>query len=407
MLTVGIPYITNKNNMTRINTRIDMGEKTEILWFETEECYGKYFDTERGDAFAVMLFYWAMKNGHDITFECVLSENLYYNLQYYMINALANADSEFKRIKLICRTSDKPIESERKTATGISCGIDSISTIRAHTDGRCPKNHELSYLTFFNAGAAYYGDGTPVKNENGIEVNKLRLENAKKFAEESGIPLIYVNSNISEILKLEFELTHTYRNCGIAMLLQKLISTYYYSSGGFETLHITVSPRVTAAHYDDFTLPLISNGTIAFYSAMNTYTRFEKTEYIADYPLAAKYLSVCFRDGENCGRCPKCIRTLITLDVTGALDNFAKVFDVEYYKKKRHKYISVMLARKKQLFYSEIYKQCGKRGIKLPVKAYLLVPAEKLKMFIEKINEFIHKRFTFEQIQKIKRFTRK
>src|SRR5262249_10973275 len=52
-------------------------------------------------------------------------------------------------------------------------------------------------------------------------------------------------------------------------------------------------------------------------------TRIEKARRIATSPVALSSLRVCWenRDGAyNCGRCEKCLRTMINLLVVGALD---------------------------------------------------------------------------------------
>lgn len=53
--------------------------------------------------------------------------------------------------------------------------------------------------------------------------------------------------------------------------------------------------------------------------------RFEKLAFLADFPLALATLHVCWeeRSEGNCGRCEKCYRTLLALDVLGVRDRAA------------------------------------------------------------------------------------
>ena len=46
-------------------------------------------------------------------------------------------------------------------------------------------------------------------------------------------------------------------------------------------------------------------------------TRFEKTQRIVEEPVTWRHLRVCWRAGMNCGRCPKCVRTLVALEALG------------------------------------------------------------------------------------------
>lgn len=50
--------------------------------------------------------------------------------------------------------------------------------------------------------------------------------------------------------------------------------------------------------------------------------RFEKTQRIADHPVARAHLRVCWQPLLNCGRCPKCVRTMLALEALGVRELF-------------------------------------------------------------------------------------
>jgi hypothetical protein len=52
------------------------------------------------------------------------------------------------------------------------------------------------------------------------------------------------------------------------------------------------------------------------------FDRFQKTEFCARSDIALKHLHVCWKDSSdlNCGKCEKCYRTLLTLEMVGALE---------------------------------------------------------------------------------------
>lgn len=64
---------------------------------------------------------------------------------------------------------------------------------------------------------------------------------------------------------------------------------------------------------------LMSTGRTSFVHYGAEATRFEKTEFIADSELVRRYLHVCWEEASdrNCGRCEKCYRTQLTLDLLG------------------------------------------------------------------------------------------
>jgi hypothetical protein len=51
-------------------------------------------------------------------------------------------------------------------------------------------------------------------------------------------------------------------------------------------------------------------------------TRVEKMRFLARHPVALERLKVCINQSadRNCGRCGKCVRTMIGFEVAGALD---------------------------------------------------------------------------------------
>jgi hypothetical protein len=72
--------------------------------------------------------------------------------------------------------------------------------------------------------------------------------------------------------------------------------------------------------------PLWSTETLEIVHDGCEATRVEKVARIAQSGAALRYLRVCWenRDGAyNCGRCEKCLRTMISLRVAGALDRCA------------------------------------------------------------------------------------
>ncbi len=83
----------------------------------------------------------------------------------------------------------------------------------------------------------------------------------------------------------------------------------------------------------------------------------QKLKIVADYVPSYKYLNVCLKDGNNCGRFEKCVRTMTGLDALGKLDYYREVFDVDYYNSHKTWYMKKMLKRiaRKKHDYFEIY----------------------------------------------------
>ena len=96
-------------------------------------------------------------------------------------------------------------------------------------------------------------------------------------------------------------------------------------------------------------------------------TRIQKTEFISQFADTYNNLHVCWHNSDNCGRCNKCVRTLVTMDILGVLDKYSESFDTEYYLKNRKTYITeVIMLRKVDELYMEIYKYMLETGFKIP-----------------------------------------
>ena len=147
--------------------------------------------------------------------------------------------------------------------------------------------------------------------------------------------------------------------------LAKLFKIYYYASSGhdFSAFNIINSSSRDSGYYDLLSLNCLSTQTLRIYSEGGAKNRFNKTEAIMDNELARNYLHVCLYDKNNCGICEKCKRTLLTLDALNKLENFNKVFNIEFYKKHRREYIYYLLHEhyKHSDYYEPIYQKMKSR----------------------------------------------
>jgi len=73
--------------------------------------------------------------------------------------------------------------------------------------------------------------------------------------------------------------------------------------------------------------PLWSTETLEFVHDGGEATRVEKAAWLSESDLALQSLRVCAGGTNNCGRCEKCVRTMINLASVGALDRCTS-FDV-------------------------------------------------------------------------------
>lgn len=334
MLYIKTPYINREVSKSRCYCDICVDSDCRTVWFEVDREYEKYLCTERSDAYLIGLLNWAMRKGHDITCEVPVTEELLYNINYYLIPTLSKYGKSLNLIKIHARVAPTIMEGN-EVGTGLSCGVDSFSAIINNTNTMY-KEHNITRLCINNVGAF-----NECYSEYGInKVKEERYVVSEKAANELQIPLVKTNSNFGYAFYQNHLLTHTYSSCFAIYMMQKMWKVYYYASSGYDysTFTIIDNDNNSSARYELLSLQCFSTSGLKIYNEGGAKTRFQKIVEIIHDPYAQKYLHVCTSKPYNCSVCPKCKRTLVALDLLDALDSFSDVFDIEYYKKNRKDY---------------------------------------------------------------------
>lgn len=364
--------LTENDNRTVVSSVIQYSGKEEKLWYSVDNKFGQYLSTNILDGFLVAVLPLAMELGEDIVVKGAISEKLYHNLTNYHMNIVRLAVLLLKPIKIIADSLDdgKNVNCQGAVAAGFSGGIDSYFTVLHYLleDGVLP-NYKITHLIFSNVGTHGYGS-------SGSKVFKSRCELLKGFPEEEGIGFIDIDSNVNDIIKSSLKtprirtlyLTMRYLSC--PLLLQSLISKYYYSAGYSYKDSFTGEVEDDYSHTDPASVHLLSTETLEFILSGAQYSRVEKTRQLVLSGSANRYLNVCGEkpvDGKNCSVCYKCCRTLFTLELLGVIDQFSGLFDLDKWMKVRNRYIvSQVLARAHDYFAMEMREYAASTGYRFP-----------------------------------------
>lgn len=324
------------------------------------------------DSFIITFLIHAMRKRYSFKSRIPISVKLYYHLVYHIMPQIYRCNmNETSIIEVDCPLcNDKNIIAGKYVGTGLSCGVDSLATIYEYTDLMPIKEYKLTHV-FYNKVGAH--DGQIGKYDEKIE-NSLfneQLLKAKTVSNALGLPLIVVDTNLNEVLSEIFgfsgyEQTHTLRNIGTILLFQQYFNKYYYADT-YSLDQFAVNVNSDMAHYEKWLLPLLSNEYISFYSANRAMNRIEKTLLITNFELSYDNLLVCWLSGENCGKCDKCIRTQVTLDLLGKFNLYKESFDICNYRKHKQFYFAkIVCDRHRNYFYNEIYNYMVEKNIKLP-----------------------------------------
>lgn len=171
-----------------------------------------------------------------------------------------------------------------------SGGVDSIYTVSETLD-------QLDYLLLCR------GLDIPINEQARWEKTRKLAE---KFADDVGLELIDITTNVKEQLRCSDIDNHgaILVSTGIGLGLKRL---YVPASHAWDELYPWGSHPVTD--------PLLGNGQTAVIHHGNAF-RTEKTEKIVEFGYGVDDLRVCNVHSEyNCGKCEKCLRTMICLEM--------------------------------------------------------------------------------------------
>src|SRR5690606_13696809 len=127
-------------------------------------------------------------------------------------------------------------------------------------------SNKIQFFTFLNAGSL---------GDLGGEIPRMILQNKllkiKKIAKEEDLEVIPIDTNLSDILGMNFQSTHTLRNLSCILNLQKLFKNYYYASPNrFDEFNLNSKD---AGDYDLLNVSMLSTESINLYSSVVHLTR--------------------------------------------------------------------------------------------------------------------------------------
>jgi len=359
------PELILQNDKLFYRVNVHFCEKNETLWFSLNKEYADLV-SDRSDAPLVALLIPAMLHGEDIIIEGTISEKIFFNLSGPYQEVLKIIIPTLHLIKIIPSEVQPAHQMGDGVVMGFSAGIDSFCALMDHYYSDVPKGFRVTHLLFNNVGS-HYGPDEKTRKRRFLQ----RYNRIKPTAERIGLSFIAIDSNLDSFYQeIGFLITHTPRNVAIALLLQSGFKRFYYASA-YHYSNVFIGPSEEIAHSDLITLPLLSTEALDMISTGSQYTRVEKTLKVAKIQESYNSLDVCTREytqNLNCSSCPKCKRTILTLEIAGLLEYYRGVFNINTYKKIRNLYIAEVL-RSKDPFLQEIASLIKSRDFKIPLSS--------------------------------------
>jgi hypothetical protein len=360
--------IIRKPEISKINGEICVAARVEIqsddypypeeLWFKFPASCAEYV-TDRADGFAAALLPLAMVLGEDLQIQGVLSPRLLRGLDEYQRIQTTWNGYLFDPIRIRCdqlRPMD-PAESGRGVGCTFSGGVDSYHTMW----NRLPQNEKVAENRL-----------THCLMINGFDPNS-DLDNTGEFDElrqfyeprlqRLGLELLIPRTNIMQFIDL-YILKQSFGDilAATALILGRLFSVFYIASSyKFTDFFVDGSHPVM----DN----LICTETMDTVHDSPHLTRVEKTLALARWEETHSALRICFNktsiseDGRsivNCCRCEKCVRTMLSLDMAGALSSysvFPNPLKRKHIRRSDYKYKGSVIFARDIIHYARIYKR--------------------------------------------------
>lgn len=343
------------------------------LYFEIRKSYGAMFATDTYDAFFLIGLYLAMYHNTPLKIRGKISKKLYKNATWYIQKILCDFSEKLSPVDISIDGFAPTQAKGTLIGTSISCGVDSLATIYDRFVKENDSDYKINSLFIFNCGS--HGDFDSPRTQ---AVFNSRVDRAVAVADELKLPLVIVDSNLHRFRHSDDKATMMFIAMYSCVLsLQNAIRHYYIPSGcsyqGIKDYGDRAHHNDLATACDSYLIPLIQTERTELIVDGCQRRRVDKIADLVDWDIARKYLNVCLaqksEDTKNCGICPKCLRTLLTLEILGKLDDFAELFDMEAYNQRSLNYKAHCLEMADHdIFYRELVDLAAEKNFTMPAK---------------------------------------
>jgi hypothetical protein len=280
------------------------------LWYRFPPWCHPYLDPDNGDPFLAALLVPAMMGGERLAIPAPVSPRLLGSLPD--LQAIYQSfDPRLKRIAVeaASRATTTPAAPGSATGLFLSLGVDSyyslLKNLREHPDDDDTISH-LIPVHGFDVSRDGWDERFPAK----------MLRNCVRAARETGKTLLPVTTNLRPITRTlaRWSLSHGAALASVALALDGLLGTVLIAaSTTYDQLYPWGSHPVLDPRWSTEGLTVVHDGC--------ELGRIDKVRYVAASQLVLDTLKVC--PYYNCGKCLKCLPTIIDLMQAGALERAA------------------------------------------------------------------------------------
>lgn len=303
--------VTRERDTAILSARVDspdLGCAGERLWFRMPADVSPR--EPRAEAFVVALLLPAAVAGSDVVVESPLSPSLARNLSQLQQLLVGwnpvNPWTRFRHVDIRAARFDEPRPAGPAAGLFFSGGVDSMyALMRAEAEtGRSPDT--LVFVHGFDVPLERPGRAaTVLRHVTGV---------AKRF----GRRLVRVDTNLRRFTDpaLHWDMAHGAGLAAIGHALGERFDRWFISASDAHFRNGELSGTTTAIDR------LWSREGLAFVSVGGSVDRQAKVDLLAGESWAGRHLVVCWKAPDaiaNCGRCSKCLRTMLNFLVANGL----------------------------------------------------------------------------------------
>jgi hypothetical protein len=275
----------------------------DVLSFKVPDRFAEFIFAD-ASPFAAALLLPSMKLGEDLIIRGSVSTRLHAGMRE-IVQIVSGWDIGLKPIDVIVDELVPDRIAPGVTGVFFSGGVDSFYTYLQHKNDQHPITHLM------------LAKGYDIDRRNG-RLWDATVHNIRELADIEQAALIEIESNVRSLTDPILSWTYCHGGClaAAAMCLRRGISQMYIASSADAEHQALRGSHLAIDHlWSTEGLSFIHDGWEA--------SRLDKIDWqIARSPLALKYLRVCHQNPKgsyNCGKCEKCLRTMVSLYAAGAL----------------------------------------------------------------------------------------
>lgn len=325
--------------------------RVQRLWWRLPAAWGEAV-TPWADPFVVAFAFPMMEAGGEAVIDGCVSPSLLANLETFMAIWGAWFPDRYRPVALRAREEIEapPPAVAGETIVPFSCGVDSCFTALRH-------QRQLAGRRSRRLGAAVVMNGFDIRftEPNAAGVYEGVLANARAMLASLSVPCIPMSSNFHELPTTWAHSFGTHLVSGLRLL-----------GAGFDAALIPNSMPYAATMTPWGSNPLsdahLSSRNFAVVDDGGESTRVDKIALLSTWPEAAQHLRVCFNNPghhANCGRCEKCIRTLLAFRLAGAAVPAAFAQDVSDRQIRQVRFGRPLVLE----FWRELLRDAARRGL--------------------------------------------